>query len=114
MKSDNKNINVQPSELYAHVSIRRIFREDETEEQARQRLHTVLTDSLSTLADHSIDFKIDPKEQNDSENDILFGIIENALENHQYRIMDGNADSVFVRTRSTERDFEIKISEISE
>lgn len=58
MKSDNKNINVQPSELYAHVSIRMMFRDDETEEQARWRLHTVLTDSLATLADHNIEFEI--------------------------------------------------------
>lgn len=56
---------------------------------------------------YSVIVKVDE----DSESERIFEILETALSSHNYKILDGNADSVFIRSRSTERDFEIKISE---
>lgn len=42
----------------------------------------------------------------------IFDIIETALEESGYTIMDGDGDSVLIRNKAENKDYEIKISEL--
>lgn len=42
----------------------------------------------------------------------IFDVIENALSMAGYIILDGDADSIMIRYKNSDRDYEIKVSEM--
>lgn len=46
-------------------------------------------------------------------NSDIFEVIENALAKAGYTILDGDHDSVIIRHKNSDSDYEIKVSELS-
>lgn len=47
-----------------------------------------------------------------SEREDIYSIIEEALEGHPFRVLDGDADSVIITSLMTGKDYEVKITEL--